>query len=295
MTITLVMPATNVFAQRASNQAADTTTAVGSPSVSVGLPNQGHLLESEELGDNEALFVKQGSEDARYGTVELVAMVERAASEVASRHPGSRLTVGDLSRERGGRTRPHRSHRAGRDVDIGFYWLDESGAPTVVDHFVNVGRSGAGRDRRGGRYRFDAARNWALMEAVLTDRRVHVQMVLVAPYIRRLLLDHARSVSADAQLIARFEVVSQARSGSASHRSHFHVRIFCASDDRPRCVDAPPYHDWAFSEAEAEKLLAAYQSADRPAPRRAHRRRARPRQADRIAEASRRELTSTVQ
>jgi len=248
-----------------------------SQSVSVGLTNAGSVAHSVELADTETLFVKHGSTDTRWGTAELVAMVERAANSVAATHPGSRLTVGDLSRRHGGRAHPHRSHRAGRDVDIGFYVTDlESGDEIVVDRFINMSRGGRGRDQRGRQYRFDVERNWALMASILEDDRIDVQFVLINPAIRRALIRHARSEGVDAELRERFSIVSARRSGSASHRSHFHVRIYCPVDDRPRCVDAPPYHPFVFtSEEETQKRLAEWREFTPPRRAAPRRRRAR--------------------
>ncbi|MBW2460839.1 MAG: penicillin-insensitive murein endopeptidase [Deltaproteobacteria bacterium] len=188
--------------------------------------------------------------------------------------PGSRLNVGDISRRRGGRARPHRSHRAGRDVDLGFYLRDTEGDEEVQsDRFVSLARSGRGRNH-GRTYSFDVARNWALMRSILENPDVAVQYVLVTPSLRRLLLRHARATGADSGLIQRFGEVSARRGGSASHRSHFHVRIFCSNGDRPRCVNAPPFHPWVFTTAsQVEKATREYREF-RP-PRRARSRRSR--------------------
>jgi|GEM_PF-949746 len=243
-------------------------------SVSVGMTNRGRVLHSVELEDAETLRVKRGSEDARWGTAEMVSMIVTAAEAVAAAHPGSRLNVGDISRQGGGRTRPHRSHRAGRDVDLGFYLRDtERDEEVQSDRFVSLTRSGRGRNR-GHSYSFDVIRNWALMRSLLENPGVAVQYVLVTPSLRRILLRHARETGADSELIQRFGEVSARRSGSASHRSHFHVRIYCSNGDRPRCVNAPPFHPWVFTTAaQVEKATREYREF-RP-PRRARSRRSR--------------------
>ena len=33
--------------------------------------------------------------------------------------------------------------------------------------------------------------------------------------------------------------------------SHFHVRIYCADDDRPMCKDRPPFYSWHQSPDQA--------------------------------------------
>jgi penicillin-insensitive murein endopeptidase len=262
-------------------------------SVSVGLTTAGSVAHAVELADGDAWFVKTGSTDTRFGTAEIVAMVESAASAVADAFAGSRLTVGDISRRHGGRTHPHSSHRAGRDVDIGFYLRDgETGERAVVERFINLNRAGRGHDQHGRRYRFDVERNWALMAAILNNERVDVQFVLVNAFIRRMLLTHARTAGVDPALLERFEEVSASRSGSASHTSHFHVRIYCSTDDRPRCIDAPPYHPWVFTyEDEVEKRLTEWR--EHTPPRLRTRRRARRTSMQRQASRSRMTRSAT--
>jgi penicillin-insensitive murein endopeptidase len=245
------------------------------PSVSVGFTNAGSIAHAVELEDTSSLFVKEGSADTRWGTAELVAMIERAADAVAEEFPGSRLTVGDLSRRRGGRAHPHASHRAGRDVDLGFYLKNtETDERVVVDRFINLNRGGRGRDQHGNRYDFDHARNWRMVATIIEDDRVDVQFILINGFIRRMLIRYARHAGVDEDLLQRFMDLSAGRSGSASHTSHFHVRIYCPMDDRPRCIDAPPFHSWVFTtEDEVQKRLTEWRENT---PRRL-RRRSRPR------------------
>ena len=44
-------------------------------------------------------------------------------------------------------------------------------------------------------------------------------------------------------VLERAEAVLDQPRGSP-HRSHFHMRIFCARDDVPSCEDEPPYFPW---------------------------------------------------
>ncbi len=249
-------------------------------SVSVGLTNAGSVAHAAELEDTDSLFVKEGSTDTRWGTAELVAMIEHAADQVAEEFPGSRLTVGDLSRRHGGRAHPHASHRAGRDVDLGFYLKDaETHERVVVDRFINLTRAGHGRDQHGHHYEFDHGRNWRLVASIIEDERIDVQFILVNGFVRRMLIRYARHAGVDEALLERFMELSASRSGSASHTSHFHVRIYCPMDDRPRCIDAPPFHPWVFTtDEEVEKRLTEWREHTPPrARRRSRRRRARTR------------------
>lgn len=216
---------------------------VESPSRSIGSPDRGRVRHAVELTSTPHLLVREGPRGARFGTAELVGLLHRAAARVATEHPGPRLLAGDLSAENGGRLRPHRSHRNGRDADVSFYLVDEAGRPVEAPRFVNLRRNGCGRIGEQ-RYCFDATRNWALAVALLADPVARVQYLLVTPYLRDRLLAEGERQGAPAELLERVRLATAIHAGSRSHRSHFHVRIYCALDDRPECVDEPPYHGW---------------------------------------------------
>ena len=213
------------------------------PSVAVGYPNRGLLRFGERINDDRDLVVKVGSQDSRHGTGELVRMIERAAHEVAFRYPRARLTVGDLSRPGGGRFRPHVSHQNGRDVDLGFYMLDRRSTPVNAHVFVRLNNRAMGI-QWGELYKFDAARNWALIESMLSHPTTDIQHIFVANAIKRRLIQQALKEGANPEVLMRAKrVITQPRHG-APHRSHFHVRIYCADDDRPMCKDRPPFYPW---------------------------------------------------
>ena len=213
------------------------------PSVSVGYPNRGLLRFGMRINDEKDLQVKIGSLNTRHGTGELVRLIEYAAHEVAFRYPRSRLTVGDLSRPGGGRFVPHKSHQSGRDVDLGFYMLNRKSTPVNNHVFVPFNGKGIGR-QWGTIYRFDAARNWALIESLLSHPTADIQHIFVANSTKRALLRQALKERANPELLIRAKrVITQPRNG-APHRSHFHVRIYCSDDDRPMCKDRPPFYAW---------------------------------------------------
>jgi penicillin-insensitive murein endopeptidase len=212
------------------------------PSVSVGYPNRGLLRFGMRINDDRDFRVKVGSQDS-------------AAHEVAFRYPRAQLTVGDLSRSGGGRFRPHVSHQSGRDVDIGFYVLDRRSTPVNVHLFVRFNNQGMGK-QWGNLYKFDAARNWALIESLLSQPTTDVQHIFVSNAIKRRLLTQAVKEGANPEVLMRAKrVITQPRHG-APHRSHFHVRIYCADDDRPMCKDRPPFYAWHQSADQAPAVSA---------------------------------------
>ena len=141
------------------------------------------------------------------------------------------LRVGNLSGRHGGPIRYSRSHQSGRDVDFAFYAVDAEGRPAQPDGMPRYRCSGRGRDSAVG-LRFDTARNWALIEALLTDEDAEVEVIFVAPCLKRRLLRHAAERKAERGLRERAAtLLREAGDRSYDHDDHFHVRIFCSAED----------------------------------------------------------------
>jgi penicillin-insensitive murein endopeptidase len=210
------------------------------PPESVGHPNAGRLEGGIRL-DTGLPFLRvvpaYESGDVRWGLPSFVKMLERAARTVNKRHPGSVLDVGDLSQKNGGDLLRHHSHESGRDADIGFYVVDAKGKPVKGgpkfhkvdgDDLSVVGLPGA---------RFDLARNWLFLQALLSDTRARVSHVFVDGRLRRALLDHGRKVGATRALLDRAAGVLMQPSDSLPHDDHFHIRISCPSTMKGVCVE----------------------------------------------------------
>ncbi|MDH5673103.1 MAG: penicillin-insensitive murein endopeptidase [Myxococcales bacterium] len=222
-------------------------------SLSLGYADGGRLEHPFALHDSEVLHAARSN---RYGTRELVGLLERAASAVDRAAPGSRLVVGNLSAEQGGHLFPHESHQSGRDADVGFYALAEDGTPRPQAIMQRVAPDG-GMRRGEQSFRFDDARNWELVVAFVDDPMAETQYVIVAPHIRERLLAYARDSGADADQIRRVELVTVPMRGSESHDDHFHVRIYCSVGDRPQCLDRPPLHPWYYGTPSPDAVAAA--------------------------------------
>ena len=232
-------------------------------SVSVGRHNRGRLVHAAEITSSPVLRLKQPTSSQRYGTDELVALLHRVAARVNERTPGSRLTVGDLSMERGGRFRPHRSHQSGRDADVGFYITDAAGTLLELPRFFVFRRDGTSRSDAS--FRYDFVRNWQLVEALVTDTEAPVQWMFVAREIQvGLLAEGMRQGASEDTILRASTIMSQPRRGGR-HRDHFHVRIYCPASDRPRCDDDPPFHPW-FDHGHGAAPTAEAPAGPPPAP-----------------------------
>lgn len=219
---------------------------------SLGLAWRGRLERGVLLkpGANVRYVSEYANTGHFYGTWQLVQLLERAAFQVLQRVPGSRLSVGELSAAAGGDLPGHASHESGRDVDLGFFMLDGASRPVDAFAFAQFDARGRGLAPNVG-MRFDVRRNWELVARLVTDGEARVQYVFVAPAIRQLLLDEGRRVRAPVAVLERAARVMVRPSEKHLHGNHFHVRIYCAPGDRPKCQDAPPYWPWYPGTVEA--------------------------------------------
>jgi penicillin-insensitive murein endopeptidase len=211
---------------------------------SVNYPWDGQLIHGQKV--RESKFIRYVPEDAAagrfYGTSEMVQLIERAARRVANRYPGSKLSIGELSSAQGGDIGGHRSHESGRDADVGFYVKGADGRPFAYQAFVPFNAGGRGATAHD--LRFDDARNWELVSRLVSDPDARVQYIFVARAIKNRLMREAVRRKASAQTIERAESVLVEPARGNPHRSHFHLRIYCAPNDRPMCRDVAPFWAW---------------------------------------------------
>jgi penicillin-insensitive murein endopeptidase len=86
--------------------------------------------------------------------------------------------------------------------------------------------------------RFDLARNWALVEALLVDPAIDVEYLFISERLRDRLLEHAASIHAPADRIDRARRALRQPPRVPPHDDHLHLRIRCSAADRSQgCVD----------------------------------------------------------
>lgn len=209
------------------------------PASSVGAPNEGKLVGGVKLDTSSgAVRVVPAYQrgDTRWGIPALIHMLERSAKKVAKKHPGAVLGVGDISRKNGGDIFLHRSHESGRDADLAFYVVDQRGKDLKPDTFVAFQGSIESSSMPGAR--FDVAKNWALVQAMLEDPGARVSHIFVADPLRRMLLAYAKPRVLPA-LYNRAAAVMMQPSNALPHDNHFHVRISCPAAMKKSCVEYP--------------------------------------------------------
>jgi penicillin-insensitive murein endopeptidase len=227
--------------------------AIAADSQSIGHTEAGRLEHAFALESRDGLVALRTN---RFGTRELVGLLERAADAIGREAPGSVIAVGELSAEHGGFLPPHGSHQSGRDADVGYFALDAAGEP--VSQAVLTTFDAHGEARRGEEtLRFDDARNWALFVALVDDVAAEVQHILVASHLRARILAFGAQSGAPEEVQRRVALVTEPIRGSEAHDDHFHVRIYCAVGDRPACLDRPPLHPWYEGTPSPEAVEAA--------------------------------------
>ena len=205
---------------------------------SVGSPNDGKLIGGVHLDTSRAelrIVPSHLSGDVRWGLPSLVSLVERAARGVAKRYPGSVLDIGDLSRKGGGEIARHHSHESGRDADLGFYVVDGKGKQIHAASFLKIDASLHATSVPGAR--FDAGRNWALVEMLVTDPHARVSHIFIAEPLRQVLLAQGRARGVSQGVLDRAAIAMMQPHNSLPHDDHMHVRISCPHDAKDRCIE----------------------------------------------------------
>ncbi|MEP7120353.1 MAG: penicillin-insensitive murein endopeptidase [Byssovorax sp.] len=200
---------------------------------SIGAPNAGHLEGAMLLRGSHTLRQKEGSHS--WGLPELVHALQRASVKVAKHHKNSVMLVGDLSGRTGGFLERHGSHQTGRDADVGLYVMNSKGKSVNVRHFVAFDSAGKGRELPWAM--FDDARNWDLVEALLTDDKANVRYLFISNPLRARLLAQAAKKHATKELITRAAAAMMSPPEADVHDDHLHVRIACPESMRTVCIE----------------------------------------------------------
>jgi len=196
-------------------------------SSSIGKPFQGRLENGVFLPKKGLGWTRFSKDKFAYGTEETVRALVMAFAEIAERYPGSvAVTVGKLSRNRGGPVRPHKSHQSGRDVDVG-YFVQENG---------NQRRFAATQANT-----LDPEKTWALLEALMRYGRV--RYVFVDYRLQKSLKEAAEDAGWREEIlneVFQYPRGKRAHAGifrhSPGHHNHFHIRFSCAPNDTA-CID----------------------------------------------------------
>lgn len=181
-------------------------------SVTLGRPSAGGLLNGVMMPRGEGWSLIDPGH--AWGTQETVDYITRAIATVRARFPDAHdVYIGHISARRGGALRPHISHQSGRDVDLSYFYSDDSARWYRRAHEGNL----------------DRERTWAFVRALITE--TDVELILIDRGLQKLLREHAASIGEDpAWLQGLFDGIPGVQRPlifhAKGHATHLHVRFF---------------------------------------------------------------------
>ncbi len=190
---------------------------------SVGTVTRGRLINAEPLpfGEKYHVLYPHRAWGTYYTVSEIVRVLDAFGEQFSDTDP---LIVGDISFRNGRAIHPHRSHQAGRDVDITY---PRHQPPPNYNRFHHVRRDN-----------LDVEKTLWLINQFIAGGKV--EYMFIDRYHQRTLYREAKKQGAPEEwLQAVFQY--PAHSGGTAlvrhargHRKHFHVRFKCQPTDR-RC------------------------------------------------------------
>lgn len=180
-------------------------------SMSLGSTNAGALINGVQMPEGELWTLVDPAH--AWGTRETVDSLARAIGEVHRHFPDSpKLYIGHISARGGGHLSPHKSHQAGRDVDIS-YFLD-------ARHRWYQRATAANLDRE---------RTWAFVRALITE--TDVELILIDSGVQRLLKEQALKGGEDKDWLDDVFQVGSRRPRplirhARGHANHLHIRFY---------------------------------------------------------------------
>jgi len=193
--------------------------------ISIGRASRGRLVRGVELPERPDLYTRRKPEESwgsSHTIMQLMAAVTRFRHETGFNRA---VVIGGISRARGGRFRPHKSHQSGRDVDIR---MPLTAAGEGKKH-TSVGD-------------IDWRATWQLIHAFLVGGQV--EYVFLEHSLQKRLYKAAREAGATKEQLAQWlQWPNQPRTNKGvirhvkGHVVHFHVRIRCAENEN-HCVMA---------------------------------------------------------
>jgi len=187
---------------------------------SIGSATRGRLENPNCIPERGAGFISISK--ARCGTDETIALITYAVSELMRRYPDTvPMVIGAISDADGGRVRPHRSHRSGRDVDIGYFAKNNQ----KLTAFVNIPFD-----------QIDFEKTFFVMATLIATGRVDYIFVNYA--LQKSFYETAKAFGYDDQQLSyifQYPRGKKARVGiirhAKGHLRHFHVRFSCPIGD----------------------------------------------------------------
>ena len=235
-------------------------------SISIGDTSYGYLVGARQITEGASLGIlpRQRGRDLRYGTDQIVLLLEEAAKKFHARTK-TRFWIGNIGRRSGGDIAYSVSHNSGRDADVALAYTDVSGKAVDPPDLVLVDAVGISRDKDH-KLRFDVERTWQIIKALVGSDKAQIEFLFLARNLSERVLRHARETKEPAELVEKAAGLL-VQPGGAPHDDHIHVRVYCeARDVEGGCLNGGPARSGVrlYSSARArriEKSVAALASA----------------------------------
>lgn len=192
-------------------------------SIAIGRPNHGRLRRSREMPANPGLYTVRNPIRAHATSLTIMSLQTAFANFRGRTGFDRELTILDISQKGGGKLRPHKSHRAGRDVDLRLPLAAGEPDGTVPVKVSQV----------------DWDMTWKLIESLIATGQVRY-IFLSRTRQRRLYRAAQRAGAAPEYLQEHLQFPSREKKQtvrhSRGHDKHMHIRFNCAADNK-RCRD----------------------------------------------------------
>jgi hypothetical protein len=201
--------------------------------VSIGNPNQGSLENGIKMQESAAYtFVSPYIYGSAFAMESLQTALANFRQDVDY---DGQIVISDLSKKGGGYFEPHKSHQAGRDVDI---WL-----PNVKGAYRKKERSvGMKTIHRAVGTEIDWYATWGLVRALIQTDAVH--SIFLDYSQQKFVYDAARNMGAKQEELDAWIQYPRGKGSpkgifrhSEAHYTHIHVRFKCADYERPACKE----------------------------------------------------------
>lgn len=196
--------------------------APGTLSKSVGAPNRGRIENAAAFPLGEG-WVMRSWRPRSYATRQVVSELALSLTQWHALYPDAHpVKLGEFSKRGGGRVRPHKSHRSGRDVDVGYVMLERDDG----HRFVAVTDDN-----------LDAEATWGLIRQLLASGTV--ESIFIAESVQEQLLPFAAASMSAQEQQATFSVLEPdawAKKRTTikavrGHDDHMHIRFRCSEVD----------------------------------------------------------------
>lgn len=194
--------------------------------LSIGAPNDGKLQDGVQIPESP-LYVRRYP-NIMWGSSHmietLVNAIARFRQDLTFDHE---LVLADVSRRRGGKFKPHKSHQAGRDIDI---WM-----PTLKGVYKQKYLGNETRDRKPRPNEIDWYATWGLVRALFETGEVI--KIFLDYSLQEKLYKAAEEMGASEEELAKIQWPRGPGAGgaiiahSAGHVGHIHVRFKCSRSD----------------------------------------------------------------